>query len=151
MRKLGGWLFRWLMAAMATAALGSMVQTQFNLAAIRQLGAPVGVGDHFLLTLQDLLGFAPLWAVLVGISLLIAFPLAAGILRLTPAAAGWLYPLAGLAAVGVLILLLHLALPMTPIAATRTVAGSLAMALPGLLGGWLFVRLRNVSPSGQVV
>ncbi|MCP1726295.1 hypothetical protein J2T60_000260 [Natronospira proteinivora] len=148
MRKLGGWLFRWLLAVLATAAVGSIVQSQFNLAAIRQWGAPVGFGERLQVTFQDLIGFAPLWAVLVGVALLLAFLLAQALLRLGPGMAAWLYPVAGLLAVAALIGLLHVALPMTPIAATRTLAGSVFMALPGLLGGWIFVRLSE-TPSGQ--
>jgi len=148
--RLGSWLWRWLLAVLATAALGSIVQTQFNMAAIRALGAPVSLLEQFQATAQDLMGFAPLWAALVAISLLVAFLIAGLLQRLRPSVAAWLYPLAGLAALAALIGLLHLVLPMTPIAATRSIAGSLLMALPGLLGGWLFVRLRDSSASPAV-
>ncbi|WP_406672141.1 hypothetical protein [Natronospira sp.] len=143
------WLARLLAATAVTAALGSLVQTQFNMNAIAALGAPVDMWTRVVVSVQDLTGFAPLWGVLVGISLLLAFAVAAGISRLKPDVAGWLYPIGGLAALLTLLGLLHGLLPMTPIAATRSLSGTLLMALPGLVGGWLFLYLKQ--PSAEQV
>lgn len=150
MKRLAGWLLRWAMAVVVTAALGSAIQTQFNMSAVAALGAPMDFYTRLEMTMLDLAGFAPTWAMLVGIALLIAFGVAAGLARLRPAARPWLYPLAGGAGVLTLLLLLHALLPMTFIAATRSLAGTLSMAVPGLLGGWLFLRLERCEPATKV-
>ena len=50
----------WLLAVLATTLVGSIVQTQFNLAQLAALGQPVGLGLRLHTTGLDLLRFAPL-------------------------------------------------------------------------------------------
>ncbi|MBC7939646.1 MAG: hypothetical protein H7Z19_07760, partial [Chitinophagaceae bacterium] len=67
----------WLLAA----AWGSVVQTQFNLQALVALGVPVPPGLRALTTLQDLAGFAPVYAGILAAGWLPALGLAAGLAR----------------------------------------------------------------------
>lgn len=132
--------FAWLMATLLAAALGSVIQTQFNLAAIARLGAPVPPALRLQTTLQDLAGFAPVLAAVVGAGFMVALPVAAWLVRRLRRRA-LLYTLAGAAAVATAILLMNALLPITAIAATRSVAGFLALSACGALGGWTFSRL----------
>lgn len=133
-------LLAWLAATLLTAAAGSIIQTQFNLAAITGLGAPVPPALRLQTTLQDLAGFAPVLAAVVGAGFLVALPLAAWLVRRLRRRA-LPYTLAGAAAVAAAILLMNALLPVTAIAATRSVAGFLALSACGALGGLTFSRL----------
>ncbi len=133
-------LSAWLAATLVTAVTGSIVQTQFNLAAIAMLGAPVPIALRLQTTLQDLAGFAPMLAAVAGAGLLVALPVAAW-LGQRLARPVLLYTLAGAAVIAVAILLMNGVLPVTAIAATRSMAGFLALTACGALGGWTFSRL----------
>jgi hypothetical protein len=134
-------LWAWLAATLVTAASASVVQTQFNLAAITGLGAPVPPALRLQTTLQDLAGFAPGFAAVAAGGLLVALPVAAWLARRLPTRRVLLHTLAGTAAVVAAILLMNALLPVTPIGATRSLAGFLALAACGALGGWTFARL----------
>lgn len=139
-------LLPWLAATVVAAAAGSVVQTQFNLAAIAGLGAPIPPALRLQTTLQDLAGFAPVFAAVAGAGLLLALPVAAWLVRRLPARRALLYTLAGAAAVAAAILLMNTLLPVTPIGATRSLAGFLALSACGALGGWTFAGL---APGGR--
>lgn len=133
-------LLAWLAATLLTAAFGSVVQTQFNLAGITALGVPVPLALRLQTTAQDLAGFAPMLAAVVGAGFLVALPVAAWWVRRLQRRA-FLYTLAGAAAVAVAILLMNALLPVTAIAATRSPGGFLALTACGALGGCTFSRL----------
>ena len=140
-------LVYFILAVLCASLAGSVIQSQFNLVAISALGAPVPVPVWLATTLEDLAGFAPLYAAMMAVSLLLALPVAALALRvLTPAQRStWqlpVYVLAGALGICVAFLAANAAAPMpTLIAATRSGAGTLAMMLSGALGGWVFARL----------
>jgi len=67
------------------AAWGSVVQTQFNLQALVLLGVPVPPGLRAMTTLQDLAGFAPVYAGIIAAGWLPALGLAAWLARRRPA------------------------------------------------------------------
>ncbi len=141
---MAGRLGRWLLAATLCGALGSIIQTQINLHAIAALGAPVPPGVRLSATGADLLGFAPIWAVLCAVAFLPAFPVADWLAAKLPGRyVAPLHALAGGATVMVMLLVMEAVLPVMPVAAARTPLGMLAMALPGLAGGWLFARLKK--------
>jgi MFS family permease len=131
----------WLAANMVTAVTGSVIQTQFNLAAIAAVGADIPFGVRLQTTLHDLAGFAPMFAGITAAGFLVAFVAAGLLARRWPARRTLLYASAGAAAMATAILLINAQLPMTPIGATRQLAGLLALAAAGGLGGWAFAAL----------
>jgi len=131
----------WLAAVLAAAALGSVVQSQFNMAAIVSLGVEVTPRQWISVTLQDLVGFAPLWAVVVAAALLIAFPVAALLARRMPEARMGVYFLAGGVGVMCALVLMAAVLPVTIVAAARSPLGMALMALGGAAGGVIFAQL----------
>lgn len=134
-------LLAWLLAATCTAVVGSVIQTQFNLAAIAALGAPAGIGTRVQTTLQDLAGFAPVLGLVAAAGFLPAFLVAALLARRWPPQRKLLFALAGAAAVAVAIAVMNAMLPITAIGATRSAWGIAALALAGLLGGRAFIAL----------
>lgn len=142
-------LTAWAAAVVTAVALGSVIQTQFNLAAIGALGADIGAGDRFATTWHDLLTFAPLYAIPVAVAFAVAWPVSAWLARGIPGRRSWLFPTAGFGAVLATILLMNAALPITPIGATRGLAGTLALAAAGAAAGWLYVRLVEPDRAGR--
>jgi hypothetical protein len=134
-------LLAWLLAVAVTAVAGTIVQTQFNLGAIAALGAPVPADARLATTLHDLAGFAPLFAAVTAAGFLVAFLVAGLLLRFLPDYRKLVFTLAGVAAIAVAIVLMNAMLPVTPIAATRSLAGFAALAATGAPGGWIFAVL----------
>lgn len=128
------WTFAaaWLFAA----AWGSAVQTQFNLNALTALGIEIAPALRLQTTLQDLVGFGPVYAGIVLLAWLPAFAAAAWLARRRPAArVAWFGLAAGVGLV-VAIRSIDAAAPMPVfIDATRSLAGLLTMTLGSLLAG----------------
>ncbi len=139
----------WLAAVVAAAVAGSLVQSSFTLAALGRIHEPVGLRDRLVVYTHDLLHFAPLWAAVMGLALLIAF-VAAGWLgqrnrRWRPA----LFPLAGLVATLTALLVMEAMLPVTLIAAARSLLGIALMCLGGVLGGAVYLSIVPYRQKGQ--
>ncbi len=136
--RLTGWF---LLAVLITAVTGSLVQTQFNLAAITRLGLDINPGLRLGTNLHDLSGFGLLFAAMAACALAPALALAALLSRRLRHGRPWLFALAGALALLVTFSLVDALAPMpTLIAATRSLHGSLAMAATGALGAWVFAR-----------
>ncbi len=134
-------LFAWLAATAVTAVAGSIAQTQINLARIAGLGHSVGWRTRLETTWADLLGFAPIYALLVLAAFLFAFLVAGWLARRRPHWRGGLFTLAGAVAIAVMLWLMSMALPVTVIGAARFVHGQLLLIAAGALGGWVYARL----------
>ena len=108
---------------------------------VAALGLPVSLSARAAATLHDLAGMATTYLPLIAASLLIAFPVAALILRYArlPRALG--YALAGGAALWALHLIMPAVFGMHPLPATRTALGLALQAGAGVVGGYLFARL----------
>ncbi len=136
--------------AVATAfLLGSVLATQFILGNVTDMGLDVSLGVRLDATLHDIGGLAATYLPLIAIAFIIALLVASGLLKVFPSRPQLLYVLAG----GLALITLHLAmkavLGLTGIAATRTVAGLLSQGLAGMLGGYMFYRIRSNSITGK--
>lgn len=131
----------WAIAVLIAVLLGSLVQTGFNLAAIAGLGIGLSIGDVLRTVLHDLIRFTPSYALLIATAFLIAWPVAAGMQRIFPGQRRLLFTLAGFSAIWTTIAIMNRALPVTAIAATRELQGTLMLALTGALAGWVYTRL----------
>lgn len=127
-------------AVVVGAALASLVQTQFNLQALEALGVEISVGTRLETTIQDLVNFAPLYAILFGVSLLLSLGVASLVVRLAGnQGRAWLYPLAAAVGLWVTLKIVDTLAPMpTLIAATRETGGLMAMLVTAAIAGWLF-------------
>jgi|GEM_PF-288359 len=143
------WLLAWLTAVIVTAVAGSIVQTQINIARIVELGESVSLDERLVTTLQDLAGFAPVWAIIVAAGLLVALPVAGALGRKWPSLAIWLQMLAGFMALVVALLIMDLMLPVTAVAAARSWCGVLLLSVPGVFGGWIYFALYLQRQKGQ--
>jgi len=124
------------------AAWGSVVQTQFNLQALVALGVSVPPGVRALTTLQDLAGFAPVYAGILAAGWLPALGLAAWLAQRWPAARTALFTTAAGVGMVAAVRAVDALVPMPVfIDATRGWPGLLSMAVGAALGGWLYARL----------
>lgn len=133
-------------AVLVATLLGSIVQTQFNLAALQQLGATIPGSVRVHATVHDLFSFSPTFAALVIAAFIVALPLAAW---LSPAlgALRWLvFLLAGALAVWLALSVANAVAPMpTLIGANRTLAGTLALMVCGSIGSLAFARFSGAA------
>lgn len=134
-------LLGWSAAVVTTAVSGSLVQSQINLAAISGLGQSIPAGERVSLSLFDLGSFAPVWGAIVAFSFLFALPVSGWLARRWPDARRWLFPLAGFVAVLASLIVMDAMLPVTVVAAARSLSGVLLMALCGALGGWVYLQV----------
>lgn len=142
MKDLSRPLAAWLAAAVATASVASVVQTQINLAELSSLGAAVGMLDRGWATLGDLAGFGAVMAGIALAALLPAFVLAQFMSRrATGAWRGPIFAAAGVAALWVAFWLMLHVIPMPAIAATRGALDHALMAATGIVGGLLYARM----------
>lgn len=132
-------------ATLVATALGCIVQTQVNLAAIVAMGVEVPPWMRLRTTLQDLLGFSRTMAPIAVATLLLALPVATWIARRVGSGRTALCALGAAVGFYVAIPLANAAASMPAlIAATRGAPGMAAMALAlaagGAVFGWLTQR-----------
>ena len=133
-----------LTAVVVTTVLGCVTQTQIILAEVQAMGGPVTLAVRLHTTLQDLVGFAPVFAGIVAATFLGAFPAAAWLGRRVaqPATRIWVYPLAAGVGLGVAFQVADAFAPMpTLIAATRSAVGTVWMVGSAVVGGLVFGAL----------
>lgn len=137
-------LLHFLYAVLLATAIGTIAQTQFNLAAIQAIGAPIPLDVRLRTTGLDLLGFSPTFGALVLVGFLFAIPAAAVLSRALPALRGVLFVAAGALAVLLALVLANALAPMpTLIGANRTLPGTLALMASGSAGALLYSWLRR--------
>ncbi|VXC62071.1 conserved membrane hypothetical protein [Pseudomonas sp. 9AZ] len=143
-------LLYFFLAVLLASVMGTVLQTQFNLANLQALGAPMPLGVRVQTTCLDLLGFSPTFAMLVILGFIFALPAASLLARLWPMGRWLLFTLAGALAVLAAMALANALLPMpTLIGANRTLAGTVGLMACGSLGALLFAGLMRRSSPAQ--
>lgn len=142
------WMF--LAAVGVTTALGSVIQTQINLAAVQAMGAPLPWALRLQTTAQDLIGFTPALGGIVTGAFLAALPAAVWLApRVRPLPPLLVYALAAAVGLGLAFQVADALAPMpTLIAATRSASGTACMLLSAVAGGWVFGVLHARSARG---
>jgi hypothetical protein len=122
--------------------LGSIASTHFVLLGLSDLGVEIPFSDRLSMTLQDIVGIAPLYGVIFGLGLIVAFIAATFVTRLAPSLRWFVYLVAGAAAIGVTLTTLQIAFDgIMPIAGARSGGGFAAQVVVGAIAGYLFARL----------
>lgn len=130
------------LAVLLATVLGTVLQTQFNLAMLQALGAPIPLAVRLHTSGLDLLGFSPTFGLLVLLGFSAALPVAALVSRALPRTRGVMFALAGAVAILLALMLANALAPMpTLIGANRSVAGTLALMASGSAGALLFAVL----------
>lgn len=150
-----------LTALVIGGALGSIVQSQVNLLALRGLGAEIGAGVWLTTTLTDLVRFGPVYLILFGIGFLLSQTVALLVARrVLPTRRRLVHTVVAAVGLWVTFTLVDSFAPMpTLVAATRGLPGLIAMLVTAAMAGWLFHamvecssrRSRNKGGSAEVV
>ena len=128
-------------ALVLAVAWGSLIQTQFNLNALVALGVEMPVRLRLQTSLQDLLGFGPVYAGIVLAAWLPSLAVASWLARRKPAWRIGLFTLAAGVALPIAVRVTDAVAPMPVlIDATRGLGGLLAMTIGSAAGGALFAR-----------
>jgi len=134
-----------LIVLLCTFMLASLAHSQFVLAELSALGIKIDLANRLTMSIDDLLGLLPIYAAAIGLSLLVGFASLALIRKFRPQTSALLYPVAGFVAILVMLLTMHPILDITLIAGARSTLGFVSQCLAGLIGGWLFMRLRTIN------
>ncbi|MFN2410706.1 MAG: PQQ-dependent sugar dehydrogenase [Halomonas sp.] len=140
-----------IIALLVGVMLGSVVQTQLNLAALQSMGVAIPPDVRITTTWQDLLSFAPLYALLFGVGFVVSQTAAVLLCRRL----GGRYPMllcvgAGIVGLWVTLWLVNtLAPPPTLVAATRGITGLVAMLATAGVAGAVFAGLRRRTLSAK--
>jgi len=117
--------------------LGTALNTQFVLAGHN---VPVSFGDRLNMTMFDISNML-LYLAMILVGFLIAFGIAALLKRQLPKLSAAAYPIAGAAALGVILGAMYLTFQTVPISGARSTFGFLSQMLAGGVGGWVFARI----------
>ena len=130
-----------IIAVLATVILTSAVGTQLVLEDITGFGLAVSLSDRVSATIHDIIGLFPVLPILVCVSFLVAFLVAAVGKKFLGGNRRYWYMAAGLTSLPVALMIVQSTLGGMIYAAARTGFGMLLVALCGLFGGWLFARI----------
>lgn len=129
-----------ILAVLLAGMLGSIFQTQVNLADMRDIGPPISFTQRVANTWHDLIHFAPLYLFIVLPSFLISFFLAEWLARKVPGHRMFWLVVAAVVGLAVSFQVVDAFAPMpTLIAATRGLSGTLMMLLAAAIGALMYV------------
>lgn len=135
-------ILAFLAAVVVTEVAAAAASTQFVLGELGALGIDVPLGERLVTTGRDIVGMAPAYLPIIALSLVIAFPVAAAVVRwLLPGRERIGYPLAGFVAMLTALAVMIQLMDIVPIAGARSIAGMFFQGLAGALGGWVFLRI----------
>ena len=126
------------LAVVATSVLGAVAHSQFIAAAVARLGHPVPLGDRLSWAGHDAVGMFSTYAPIIAIGFLIAFLIAALVVRRLPHLRNIGYTLAGAVAIVAALVVMKQVLDVTGIASARSALGIVAQGIAGAVGGWVF-------------
>ncbi|MBY6218122.1 hypothetical protein [Qipengyuania aquimaris] len=131
------WIAALIAAALGTYILGVIVNSQFVMNAH---GVPISFSDRLNMTAFDVSNMY-LYLVIIVVTFLLGFLIAALVRRFVPSLAGVAYPVAGAAAIATALGLMWMQFQTIPISGARSTAGFLAQVVAGGVGGWIFAKI----------
>ncbi|GAB3287238.1 hypothetical protein [Pseudidiomarina andamanensis] len=136
-----------LCAVIGATLVGTVIQTQFNLAELTALSVDIDMSTRMATILHDLLHFGPVFALILTPTLLIAFIVARVLSHLMPKFERAWFIIGGGVGLACAFSIVDSLAPMpTLIAANRTLLGFLLMSATGAFAGWIFDRLWHPQP-----
>ncbi len=126
-----------LLAVFCASLLGSILSTQFVVAALGSIDVGVPLATRLSMTARDF-GILPTLVPAVAACFLPGFVVAAICNRFIPGGRFFWFVFAGATALVAELLIMQAALGLMPIAGARTLAGLLSFGLAGAAGGWVF-------------
>ncbi len=134
-----------LISVVSTFLLASFFHTQNILQRLSGLGIDFTIQDRLNATLRDIHGLSSLYLPIIAITLLLGFLVAFILKKKLTALAPIAYPLAGLSAMGAMLVIMEMSFDIVPIASARGMLGVSLHMLAGGLGGGLFSILAKTN------
>lgn len=129
-------------AVVIAGLLGSILQTQINLAYLRDIGPPVSFAMRLSSTWHDLVHFAPIYLAIILATFVIAFPVAEFIANIFPGHRMVWLVLGAVSGLWLGFQLINYLAPMpTFIAATRGVGGTLLLLLAAAVSALIYTLM----------
>jgi hypothetical protein len=129
-------------SALACFVVASLFHTQSVLNRLVDLGINISIAERVRTVFADLQGLAPTYGLILLTGLSIAFFVTSLLLKRFSINPILLYSIAGLVAVGAVLLAMHPIMNITMLGGARGTFGFLSQCLAGALGGLLFGALR---------
>lgn len=139
-----------LIAVVATYLVGTITISQVNIASITALGIDVQFSHRIDAMIHDVTHMYSIYLPLVIVTNLIAFSVAALIIRYVPNLRMVGYVLAGFVGLIAFHVIMKATLDVSGIAATRSIVGLLGQGLAGAVGGYLFHRFTVKNDEGSL-
>jgi len=135
-------VFGFVVAVGVLTVLAVIFQTGFVLSALGDVGAQLSFGPAVSMMLDDLIGFGPIYGALIAIGLLVAFPVAAIVHRVTKLSRVLVFAGAGLVCMLVMLVAMEqVFFGIQLVAGARTLPGLVSQMIAGAVAGWAFVQL----------
>jgi hypothetical protein len=137
-------IMAYVIAVVVATVTGAIASTQFVLGGLQGLGAEVPFNERLQMTLQDIVGIAPIYGGLIAVGFLIAFVAAYLVARILPSALRpVVFAVAGAVAIAVIHLGLNAQFETTLVAGARSWAGYAAQLGAGALGGFAYALVKR--------
>ncbi|WP_126798683.1 hypothetical protein [Aliidiomarina soli] len=137
-------LLAFVIAVLVAAVLGTIFQTQLNLAAMGNFGPPISFSMRLSNTWHDLRYFGPLYLAIIACTFLVSFSIAELVARLFPGQRIVWLTLAAVVGLWLCFQVIDALAPMpTFIAATRGIGGTLIMLLAAAIGAVTYTLLSS--------
>ena len=136
--RLGYRLISFLLAGLVAYVVAVLFYTQINLSNLTDLGIDISFSDRFGAASHDLLSMTGIYLPIMLVALLVAFSLAAIVIRFLPNLRILGFVVAGIVGVLALVLFFSSFLGTNPIAVTRSSLGLLSQCGAGGMGGLVY-------------
>ena len=136
--RLGSRLISFLVAGLVAYVIAVLFYTQINLSNLTDLGIDISFSDRRAAASHDLLSMTGMYLPIMLVALLVAFSLAAIVIRFLPNLRTLGFVLAGMVGVLALVLFFSSFLGTNPIAVTRSSLGLLSQCGAGGIGGLVY-------------
>lgn len=128
-------------AVALTVAVAVAANSQFVMAGLRGLGAEIGAGQALHVTLHDIVGMGPIYAMFIATALLLGFLIAGFLWPRLKVSRALGFAIGGGAAVALMLVIMREVLGVTMVAGARSPAGFAAQCVAGVLGGLVFALI----------
>jgi hypothetical protein len=134
-----------LIATIFAFVLASLFHSQFVMAELTSVGVNISFNDRLSMSLDDLIGLYSTYGVVIAISLLLGFAVAALLMKRFTIPSSILYVTAGGCGIAAALLTMHPILNITFIAGAQSTLGFISQCVAGAMGGWLYINLRKLN------
>jgi len=137
MKRFGRWIAALIVASLGTYMLAVIANAQFVIGAHN---VPVTFTDRLNMTAFDISNMW-LYLAVIAAAFLLGFAIAALVKRFLPGLSSVAYPIAGAAALGMVLGLMYLQFQTVPISGARSAPGFVGQVIAGGIGGWIFAKV----------